>query len=1316
MKTNQFRDNLIANLIFLIFFSIVVYAAVVSPILSSGWKEIPFLGGFLGPELNFKLFKQLLPEDEWQANDRGLGMETHLVAIDAVKIASIQDVQHYLSTKDPDQSVMLTVRSQQRSENIQVRLGEFSSTDYLLYFLLPYIAGLVSLVCSVWALSDHRKHASSMAYALLAASFALILFTQFDFFTTHQLVTLHFTGIAMAAGSFFQAAFLLPDPKQKKPTSPWLGLLGYPINLLLVGLAVFQLNNETSQSSLFTLHGLLFISLTISTVFFIIKLNILRSETLSPLLERQSETLLGATVISVFPFTLHLVVSAANATEPLTNPLMFISLALLPVTFSLLRRPYSLPQTKQNIYRAVVTILTTLIFGGAYGFFIYLTNLTLVAPIAPDNPYLLGAMIFLTVLIFKPLQKRIEGLLNINPERDNAIDINLALEYSERLSAAENMTMAIRVLHDAIVEIIQPKHLYVFLYDPEQPGYSAFQLDHYNAEGLSLPSDSNLASTLKEYRQSIYLENESLLDKNFADDADVLKKMDPRLFVPISGSFALLGWVVLGNKAKENHYTVKDIHLIESLASHFALIYERSDSIQSTNRRLQEMEVLNQIAIAINNSNDIDQILLTVFQFLQRLFQINAFSLVMETASGEGFQRQFLYENEKVVISSKAPQVLRDDFPEKQAILSGESTLQHNEISSWMIIPLQTETRIIGALRLETSKDLATFNRANLNLCDSIANLVTGALIKTNLLQSTQTQAQQLAELNKVSRQLTSTLVFEELLQTIVESAMEILNSSSGALLVLDKTTNELVVEVVAGEAKPTIIGKRIPINHGIAGESYTSCEPLILNRHYPDETEEDIPSSILDLPVETIITFPLMSQGEIIGVLEIINKNNGQIFTESDLQILESFAGQASIALNNARLYTKTDQALEDRVEQLSTIQNIDRELHSSHKIDEALQATLRGAVNHTGAICGTIALVDTFNHTIENIWQVTPGSEQPASLEDMDLKDFIWFSKDSEEPYQVIQSSVSELTEMLNLPLPCEVHFLIQANLEDQQYALLILHLETMDKLTDQDIDFLVRLNEHASIALRNALLYEDLQDAIQSKNEFISFISHELKNPLTAIKGHADILAKGMVGEINKEQEDFLRTISHNVRRMTTFITDLADQSHIESKSLRFTFSAEAVEDLVDEVLQSYAQNLREKSLTIDAKLTKPLPQVWCDRQRLIQVLSNLVSNAIKYTPDGGKIEVGAEYAINNWDQEGAAEVVHFWVKDNGYGIAEEDQSHLFEKFYRGTDESILKIPGTGLGLRISKSLTEMMGGTMWFESAQGDGSTFHFTIPI
>jgi signal transduction histidine kinase len=215
---------------------------------------------------------------------------------------------------------------------------------------------------------------------------------------------------------------------------------------------------------------------------------------------------------------------------------------------------------------------------------------------------------------------------------------------------------------------------------------------------------------------------------------------------------------------------------------------------------------------------------------------------------------------------------------------------------------------------------------------------------------------------------------------------------------------------------------------------------------------------------------------------------------------------------------------------------------------------------------------------------------------------------------------------------------------------------------------------------------------------------------------IKGYADILRKGMAGQVNEEQVDYLSTINHNVRRMNTFIKDLSDQAHIETKSLRLDFEPTPVLEVFNEVLHSYEAQVKKNSLKINLHIPADIPDVWCDRQRLIQILANLFSNAVKYSPEGQSISVGAEQSANICDEKGTAEVVHFWVEDNGYGISTEDQAHLFEKFYRGSDLRIKKIPGTGLGLRISKSLVEMMGGKMWFDSAIDEGSTFHFTLPI
>ena len=155
---------------------------------------------------------------------------------------------------------------------------------------------------------------------------------------------------------------------------------------------------------------------------------------------------------------------------------------------------------------------------------------------------------------------------------------------------------------------------------------------------------------------------------------------------------------------------------------------------------------------------------------------------------------------------------------------------------------------------------------------------------------------------------------------------------------------------------------------------------------------------------------------------------------------------------------------------------------------------------------------------------------------------------------------------------------------------------------------------------------------------------------------------------------------------------------------------------VSDLVDEVLRSTKRQLEDKKQTVAVELPGKLPQVWADRTRVGQVLTNLVSNAHKYTPEGGTIRVGAEDTVNLWDREGAGRVVHLWVKDNGIGISAEDQVKIFQKFFRSEDSKAREAPGTGLGLNITKSLVEMQGGRIWFESEYRKGTTFHFTIPV
>jgi signal transduction histidine kinase len=218
------------------------------------------------------------------------------------------------------------------------------------------------------------------------------------------------------------------------------------------------------------------------------------------------------------------------------------------------------------------------------------------------------------------------------------------------------------------------------------------------------------------------------------------------------------------------------------------------------------------------------------------------------------------------------------------------------------------------------------------------------------------------------------------------------------------------------------------------------------------------------------------------------------------------------------------------------------------------------------------------------------------------------------------------------------------------------------------------------------------------------------------MTSIKGYSELLAAGAVGPVNEMQANFLNTIRSNTERMSTLVSDLNDNSKIEAGKLRLDFKAVELVDLIEEVVRSANRQIEDKKQQVGLELSDPLPSVWGDRTRLGQVLTNLVSNANKYTPEGGSLVIGAEPSPNHWDTEAAGQVVHVWVRDSGIGISAEDQERIFEKFFRSEDPKAREVPGAGLGLNITRSLVEMQGGRIWFESQHRHGTTFHFTVPV
>lgn len=242
------------------------------------------------------------------------------------------------------------------------------------------------------------------------------------------------------------------------------------------------------------------------------------------------------------------------------------------------------------------------------------------------------------------------------------------------------------------------------------------------------------------------------------------------------------------------------------------------------------------------------------------------------------------------------------------------------------------------------------------------------------------------------------------------------------------------------------------------------------------------------------------------------------------------------------------------------------------------------------------------------------------------------------------------------------------------------------------------------------------EAAEEANRAKSEFVSVVSHELGTPITSIRGYADVLIAGDVGAINELQAEFLSIIRTNADQMAVLISDLADISRIEAGRLALVLGAHDIADVVAEVVRSARRQVEEKGQQLVVQVPDDLPPVWGDHVRLVQVLSNLVNNAHKFTPSGGRITIRAECAENRWDPEGPPKVVLVDVSDSGIGVPPEDQERIFEKFVRSDDREARASAGTGLGLSIARSLVEMQGGRIWLESTLRQGSTFYFTVPV
>lgn len=447
----------------------------------------------------------------------------------------------------------------------------------------------------------------------------------------------------------------------------------------------------------------------------------------------------------------------------------------------------------------------------------------------------------------------------------------------------------------------------------------------------------------------------------------------------------------------------------------------------------------------------------------------------------------------------------------------------------------------------------------------------------------------------------------------------------------------------------------------------------------------------------------PLISRGRILGVVSISRLDPDGVYTPQQVRVLQAIVDPAAAMLDSARPYP---EPWAWRLEELSEAAHL---LASTPDLNRLLDLTVRKAVDLLQAEAGALWLVDEASG--EMVVQVAVGGPDRAGtrlpagagIAGQALRENRPLRVDAGLPEEYPYPGADREPRFVTRSLLC-------APLTAPGAAIGVLEVRNRRDgrpFDDEDERWLTAFAPQAAVVIQNTRLLAALEAANQAGAAFVSFVSHELKQPMTAIKGYTDLLVKGLAGDLTDMQRSFLKVIRSNVNRMDTMVQELLDLSRIESGRLRLEIGQMALREAIEEAVRAVRQEIEAKRQTLEVEMAEPLPPVLADRNRVVQILTHLLSNACKYTPEEGRIRVTVR-------PDGG--FVACSVADTGIGIAPEERERLFTKFFRSQHPLVRSVPGTDLGLVITRSLVELQGGRIGVESEPGKGSTFTFTLPV
>ncbi|MBL8100283.1 MAG: GAF domain-containing protein [Anaerolineales bacterium] len=1289
---------------------------------ASRWLQTPFLGSFFEHTMIFNDTEPNTTDLAW-ALSQEVKSGDQLIAINGAPVKSAADVEQILSTRFAGETVKVSVLTLEgEARHFDVTLYAFPESGRTVYFYFPSILSATFLIISLWIFGFRRTEAAGRAFSLFTSSLAIVTGAFFNISTTHEFTYIWTLALALTGGGLVALALVFPVESRlvfNRPSLRWVGIL---IGAFLAVATFPNLYNFNQPIAYFGNWRLIY-GFNALCILFYISFNIYHAlNAQSPVIKTQARTILLGALIAFVPVGIWL---AAGFLGPINfSPYLFLPLIIFPLAIGYTILRFRFLRTDELVRRGVMYLLLSILITLGYSLLVVGAGLLFGSNLPSNSPVFVGLGLFVIAIVLEPIRTRLQNLVDTIFFRGSRVFAEQLEDFSRKLTTSLDLeTIGINI-RDQIASTLTPSRIHIYTYDALNDFFSALPgEDRRPTSDIRFISTSPLVNYFTKERLPLYLDNTTSLPQELQSEQSRLALLGARLFIVLPGKERLNGWLALGPRLTGQPYTPRDLRFLENICDQASVAIERVQTVSTLERRIQEMNALTRVSKGVNVTLTFDDVLELIYAQTAQIIPTSHFHITLHNKDSDYYYYGFCLENnERIeerenqpfsantglspdVIRKSRPIITQDYMRECQA--RGHTPALEN-VFAWMGVPLNAGAATIGTLSVGSRDGSIAYTRGQLELLQAIADQTAGAIVKARLLEETEQRAHQLSTLNEITKQLTSTLELNPLLQNILENAVGILNCEAGSLFLVDEQTDELVFRVTVGPVATNLIGKRLPPGTGIVGRAVQTRGAVIENEDQNTQSRFKGIDQQTGFVSRSLMAVPLQVKDRVIGVIEVINRRDGLPFVQNDETLLNAFAGQAAVAIENARLYTLTDQELANRVEELSVMQRIDRELNASLEIDRAMRITLDWALRQSSAEAGLIGILEEeklrvmahqgLDEQMQNLPEMLMKVELPAMLAAVET---------GVPQQEAVESSKNKLL--------TASHTQMVIPIRRETTVIGLLYLESLSD-TRVDIDFLTRLTDHAAIAISNAQLFNEVQRANLAKSDFVSFVAHELKNPMTSIKGYTDLLAAGAVGQVNDMQGNFLTTIKSNVERMSTLVSDLNDNSKIEAGRLRLEYKATDASDLVDEVIRTFTRQLEEKKQKLELLIPNGLPPMWADRTRVAQVLTNLVSNAHKYTPEEGVVQVGVEETANQWDLDGAPRVIHLWVKDSGIGMTLEDQQKIFQKFFRSDDPKAREAPGTGLGLNITKSLVEMQGGKIWFESEYRQGTTFHFTVPV